>query len=170
MRRKSKSASTQEVTRAAETKGKSEKPQSASKIEHETEETEETDAPDSTNVLFDLPQRETIKKIYVTGLSEEEYRTLLSRGYQAVDVRTLPRESLEETQEAIESWFQGISEGTIRVTQPQMRALENEAKIHGLMINRIILGVGVVTLLVFGGFLFLLGKAKRPHDNFSVEK
>ncbi len=64
--------------------------------------------------------------------------------------------------------------GTPRSLMTKLQGLcyryDPNTKKYGLMINRIILGVGVVTLLVFGGFLFILGKAKKPHDNFSVKR
>ena len=74
--------------------------------------------------------------LFVAGLPEGAEYILVSKGYIVVDVRGLPRSNPAEHQEAILSWLQGLTEGSIRQDEERRKQLELEARVHGLMVNR----------------------------------
>lgn len=87
--------------------------------------------------LASLPPVAERRELYVAqAISPELQKTLISRGYDIIDVRALPRTDPYEHQRAILAWIQGLSEGSIAANEEKRKMLELEAKAHGLLVNR----------------------------------
>lgn len=74
--------------------------------------------------------------LYTLSLPEGVAEGLAEKGYETIDVRSLPRESHKEHMVAIEAWLRGMNEGTIPSDEERRKGLELEAKIHGMLVNR----------------------------------
>lgn len=88
-----------------------------------------------TDKLPPLPRGIT-KTLYVCGADPADTAVIRRLGYRVVDVRTMERGSPGQSADAIEAWLQGMAEGTIEPDLTKLKALELEAKVHGLLVNR----------------------------------
>lgn len=126
----------------------------------------------------DLPALPTSRIIYCAEeLSPSSVDGLASIGYEVVDVRTLPTSSDADHKERIAGWLQGMGEGTIEYDESRRKALELEAKIHGLLVNKSmnlrvtasLEGKPLEDLLALGGKKHLLRKTTPERMAQAVE-
>ncbi len=86
------------------------------------------------------------RRIYVSCVTELELEYVRERGYDPVDVFTLPRSTVQEQQSCIMAWLQGMSEGTIEMDAERRKALELEARACGMLVNRALRLEGKVSM------------------------
>ena len=78
-----------------------------------------------------------IRRLYVNRQpSTQVLETLKTRGYDVINLRTLPRDEPHEYREWILGYTQAMLDGTIKLNDNARRTLELEAKICGLLINK----------------------------------
>lgn len=105
------------------------------------------------------------RKLYVAAISEQDRATLEARNYEVLDVLSLPRDTDERDQEAIEAWLQGMSEGSIALDEERRKALMDEAKVKGYLVTKSVREVKhtadatLEEMLNFGGSRHTLNRA-----------
>lgn len=83
----------------------------------------------------DLPN-ESSRTLYVRGLERDEEALLRTKGYNPVDVLSLPRNTDSDNRHAIMCWITGMAEGSICMDAERRKTLELEARAYGMLINR----------------------------------
>lgn len=86
-----------------------------------------------------MPDNDRPKRLYVNvplGLDDEAY--LLSRGWQPIDVRTLPNKTDANKAETIKAWLEGVRQGSITLDKDIIKLIELEAKAYGLVGTKVI--------------------------------
>ena len=74
-----------------------------------------------------------LKPLYVNdGLEDYVAAELQEKGWQVIDVRTLPSENMAQRQTIVLAWLEGIRQGTIQITRGLLDYLDLEAQITGL--------------------------------------
>lgn len=89
--------------------------------------------------LADFPHNSTKKKqtIFVNiTLDPLLLNALRQKNWEVLDVRLLPVETIPERAEAVLATLQGARQGTILMAPLQLRQLELEAKICGLLVTK----------------------------------
>jgi hypothetical protein len=104
------------------------------------------------------------RQIYHEGLEPEGVERLIELGYDPIDVRNLPTDTVDSEKSQVFALLQGISEGTIEGTQTRVKSLEVRARALGMLDHRRVTlnaHIGVTSdtlekLLDFGPSRFLL--------------
>lgn len=89
--------------------------------------------------LRDYPENITKKRqeVYVNiSLDAPTLEYLTAKKWDIVDVRLLPTDTIPQRATAVLATLQGARQGTILMNQIQLRQLELEAKICGLLVNK----------------------------------
>jgi len=82
----------------------------------------------------EAPEDERPKKLPVDfALEKKDAAALIAKGWEPIDVRVLPNKTDGDRAEAVKAYLEGARLGTITLTAPQIRHLELEAKIYGLL-------------------------------------
>lgn len=96
---------------------------------------------------------------------------LKTRGYDVVNLRSLPRESPTEYREWILGYTQAMLDGTIKLNDNARRTLELEAKICGLLINKNMnVNVNATANMDVKDLLNSIGGSRYLIKNTSLEK
>ena len=84
------------------------------------------------------PEDERPKALYVCENLPEVVTDWLTdtRGWRIVDVRVLPNKSDADRAEGVKAYLEGVRVGSIEPGKEQLRYLELEARICGLLSNR----------------------------------
>lgn len=85
----------------------------------------------------EVPEAQRPKKLYVNKtLDPLQVLGLLQKGWELVDVRLLPGESDADRAAAVKAWLEGARQGSITVDPKELKHLELEARIVGLIGSR----------------------------------
>ena len=96
------------------------------------------ESPKASEDPFRLPPLDAgqTKTIYIDFYDEGQIKALREKGYIALDVRTMKRESPAQHRKAINAWLQGMSEGTINLDKERRQTLELEATLYGMKVTK----------------------------------
>jgi|TARA_R110002012_G_scaffold58368_1_gene151444 hypothetical protein len=86
----------------------------------------------------EAPEDERPKALYVSENLPEIVRGWLGskQGWDIIDVRTMPNKSDADRAEGVKAFLEGVRVGSIEPGKDQLRYLELEAKICGLLSNK----------------------------------
>ena len=76
---------------------------------------------------------EVRRRIYVQNLPPDDRELLIAKGYEPVELLSLPRATDEENCSYIRAKLQAIEEGTVDCTEEGRKRLELEARAYGLL-------------------------------------
>ena len=80
-----------------------------------------------------VPKAARPRRLVFRSVSEGETAKLAEKGYEVVELLTLPRRTPVESREYISALLQGVSDGTIMISKQEYEAVELEAKILGML-------------------------------------
>lgn len=87
------------------------------------------------------------RELYVNELLDEMIiERMKIKGYDIVDVRTMPNSNVVEKKDFIQAYLLGVSDGTILSNDERRKSLEFLAKTEGLLVNKSISGRFNLTL------------------------
>lgn len=109
------------------------------------------------------------RRLYVCGLAPDVAMQLQAKGYEPVDVLSMPRDTAPEHQEALEAWMQGMVEGSILPDEERRKAIELEMRERGFLVHRTLRvdarlkldKASVEELLNFGESRFTMNRATK---------
>lgn len=81
----------------------------------------------------DDPQNESMRYVFhQTNLRADQIEALAAKGWVAVDVRLMPDENDRDQRDRIKATLAGVRQGSIELSNVQLRALAEEMKIFKL--------------------------------------
>lgn len=85
----------------------------------------------------EVPLENRPQCIYIDYLLDAEtVEAMRGRGYQVIDVRSLPNATDGDRAESVKAHLQGVRQRTILPTEGAIRYIELEARIYGLLDNK----------------------------------
>lgn len=81
-----------------------------------------------------MPKISRPKALYINvPLELEDEKNLLEKGWEPIDVRTLPSKTDKQKADTIKAWLEGVRQGSIQPEKDIIKLIELEAKAYGLV-------------------------------------